>query len=215
MSGIRASLKLEFAPVANQHSGIGQGSKEKSEIPYGYCHCGCGQKTKICPAKNIKYGHIKGVPFKFIRYHQPSREMAWDWKGGRTISDKGYVLIKIREHPRASKDGYYPEHIVMAEKALGRFFKKGEIVHHVDENRQNNVNSNFVICDRGYHALLHVRTASLKACGNANWRKCYVCKQYDDIVNMKESGTSNHFYHFKCLSDLGKLRHKNKKGELK
>src|SRR3990167_9989532 len=48
-------------------------------------------------------------------------------------------------------------HILVAEKALGRPLPEGVEVHHHDENRQNNSNSNLVICqDVAYHRLLHV-----------------------------------------------------------
>ena len=69
MSGIRASRKLEFVPIVNQLSGIGQGSKEKSEIPYGYCHCGCGGKTTISKVNNKDYGYVKGEPLRWIQNH--------------------------------------------------------------------------------------------------------------------------------------------------
>ncbi len=90
---------------------------------------------------------------------------------------------------------YNNNHIVIAEKALGKPLPKGAEVHHFDENKLNNDPRNLVVCpNRAYHALLHKRMRALKACGNPNWIKCQFCKQYDDPANMKigKSGQGNH-----------------------
>ena len=59
------------------------------------------------------------------------------------------------------------EHILIAERALGRYLPDGAEIHHVDENKRNNANRNLVICqDSAYHKLLHVRTRVLKAGGD-------------------------------------------------
>jgi hypothetical protein len=77
------------------------------------------------------------------------------------------------------------EHLVVAERALGRPLPEGAEVHHVDENKANNAGNNLVICpDAAYHRLLHQRMRAIDVCGNANWRKCSVCKAYDDPANL-------------------------------
>ena len=47
------------------------------------------------------------------------------------------------------------EHRVIAEKVLGRPLRKGEIVHHIDDDGLNNKHSNLLICSRQYHSWLH------------------------------------------------------------
>jgi hypothetical protein len=108
------------------------------------------------------------------------------WKGGRQASGHGYVRVHVPNHPRASKKGTVYEHILLAERALGRYLPDGAEVHHVDEDKSHNVGGNLVICqDRGYHLLLHQRQRALDACGDANARRCYYCRTYGrqaDIV---------------------------------
>ena len=89
------------------------------------------------------------------------------------------------EHPRANNRGYVLEHILIAERALGRPLPNDSVVHHVDENSLNNRNDNLVICpNSGYHNFLHTRMRALEACGNVDWRPCVFCKQYDDLMNL-------------------------------
>lgn len=165
---------------------------EEKVIPYGYCQCGCGRKTKIAhkTIKGLKW--IKGEPTRFINGHNKSR-----WKGGRTTSGHGYILINRHGHIKANGSGQVLEHILVAEKVLGTSLPQGCVVHHLDGDGTNNRNDNLVICqDNNYHKLLHVRTRALKACGNPNWRKCRICKTYDNPEIMYKEKTS--YRHYKC-----------------
>ena len=95
-------------------------------------------------------------------------------------------------------------HVNIAESAIGKSLPGLAEVHHVDGNRSNNVTSNLVICPSpAYHQLLHIRTDALEACGNANWKKCKYCKEYDDPEVMAEfcrRRPNPGYYHRKCHS---------------
>ena len=89
----------------------------------------------------------------------------------------GYVWIWAPGHPRA-KSKRMQEHILIAEKALGRYIPREVEVHHFDEVRGHNENNNLVICqDQQYHALLHRRARVLRAGGDPNTQQlCCSCR---------------------------------------
>lgn len=131
----------------------------------------CGKEMLIAPSR-ISEGRGKYC----------SRECAKD----------GYH--KTANRPATRKDGFHRfEYQKVAEKALGRPLSKGEVVHHIDLNPQNNDNSNLVICSQPYHLILHARQRAMNATGNPDAKKCVYCKQWDTPENMviHKVGTSN------------------------
>ena len=111
-------------------------------------------------------------------------EDSHQWKGGRYISDAGYVMLRAVGHARSPRRGYVSEHTLIAEKVLGKPLPKGAEVHHVlgAGSEANNRNDNLVICQsRAYHALLHARMRVRDAGGNHNTQRiCTKCKQVKD-----------------------------------
>ncbi len=114
------------------------------------------------------------------------------WKGGIKHSGHGYLHQKTDHHPRA-QDGYVPQHILIAEKALGKHLPAGAPVHHADLNRANNANNNLVICqDAAYHNLLHKRRRVLLAGGNPNLDKiCAKCRGCLSHANFSRDRSSS------------------------
>ncbi len=91
-------------------------------------------------------------------------------------------------------------HQLKAEAVLGRKLRRGERVHHVDENKSNNDNKNLVICGSdAYHFLLHRRTEAYERTGDANKIKCQYCSEFDDPEKITVAGAKGyHRYHKTC-----------------
>lgn len=130
------------------------------------------------------------------------------WKGGCAMHAKGYRLVSSPGHPRADSKGRVLEHVLVAERALGKPLPRGAEVHHVDENPANNASANLVICpDTGYHKLLHRRARAFALCGDPSARWCSYCKSYgnqDDIRGGRKPGEKT--YHNSCAVEFRRTR---------
>jgi len=117
----------------------------------------------------------------------------------------GYAVVLSPEHPRADRRGYVREHILIAEKVLGRLIPRGVLIHHANGTKDSGP---LVICqDDAYHNLLHQRMRALEACGNVHWRKCVVCKEYDDPKNLTiYSRPGGLVRHKSCMSEYMRNR---------
>lgn len=144
-------------------------NQQPTDIPLGFCHCGCGERTRLAPVNDRSKGWVKGHPLLFVKGHH-TRFMSQagaeshNWKGGKNVTGHGYVQIRMPDGTRQY------EHIVVAEKALGRKLKSygighpdNEVVHHVFGDKLKNTNNNLLICTHEYHIALHHRLEQSEA----------------------------------------------------
>jgi hypothetical protein len=113
------------------------------------------QKDKICLVENCEKDafskgycqtHYKTV-FKYGREFTIIGE-----KGLGTITKDGYREFNINGERIL-------EHVMIAEKALGRKLIKGEVIHHIDEDKLNNDPSNLFLCpSQAYHMFVHTQS---------------------------------------------------------
>lgn len=130
-------------------------------IAAGICQCGCGAATGLAVKNDKSKGYIKGKAVAYLKGHNfragKSGSESPKWKGGRSISPHGYVVIH-------TDTGRQYEHIMVAEQVLGMplpQYGKGDprnvVAHHIDGNKQNNTKTNLLICTHAYHTALHHR----------------------------------------------------------
>jgi hypothetical protein len=68
-----------------------------------------------------------------------------NWKGGRTVDPRGYVLIRVgKDHPLADVRGYAYEHRLIAQEYVDHPLTTQEHIHHDNEQKGDNRPNNLV-----------------------------------------------------------------------
>jgi hypothetical protein len=84
-----------------------------------------------------------------------SNKGAFLWNIEKTVSKGDYIYAVVKNHPKATKNGYVLLHRVVMENYLGRLLNENEVVHHKDENKKNNNIDNLELMDRVEHVSYH------------------------------------------------------------
>ena len=86
------------------------------------------------------------------------------WKIEKVVSTGEYNYAIVRNHPKASKQGYVLMHRVVIENHLGRLLNSTEIVHHINHKKKDNRIENLEVMLIADHAKLHGNKQGKKFC---------------------------------------------------
>lgn len=97
------------------------------------------------------------------------------WKGGRILDKHGYVQVKRPGHPYADNRGYVREHRLVMEEYLGRYLLPGEVVHHINEVKDDNRIENLVLVANTKQHNIIERTGKKYPRKSGVWFTCHTC----------------------------------------
>lgn len=128
-SAVRAAMIREQVPIRSKHDGI------LAQI-HKWSTCKVGRKRPHTQATKDRMRESAGK--------------RWSGKAkGTRITSSGYVEYTTGPHKGRSV------HDVFMEQKIGRPLQPNEVVHHDDEDRQNNAEENLFLMTRSEHAALH------------------------------------------------------------
>lgn len=126
-----------------------------------------------------------------------------DWT--RVSTSTGYKVVYFPDHPRAWSTGYVYIHVIVAEKKLGRYLKKGENVHHIDGNRLNNNPNNIEVLSKTAHHKKHaqeqIASFETQVCANCGTTFKRRSNQRKELKGTKEVFCSRNGFRPRRLMD--------------
>jgi hypothetical protein len=99
------------------------------------CKCSCGADFVVA-GYSLRSGNTRSCGC--LKRELQSGENHYHWKGGRSVSVKGYVQLVNKKHPKVTTRGYVYEHRLVMEQMLGRYLEPEEIVHHCNGDKADN-----------------------------------------------------------------------------
>lgn len=76
------------------------------------------------------------------------------WKGGIHRHSQGYIMLHKPQHPRASKQGYVLEHILIWEQSHDQPLPKGWHIHHLNAIKDDNRPINLLALSAFKHSMI-------------------------------------------------------------
>ena len=104
---------------------------------------------------------------KGVHKNRPRASRQHRWNSGSQVGSTGHVKTRVgREHPLADPNGYAYEHILVWVSAGNQRPAKGEVLHHINEEKTDNRIENLRLMSKADHSQMHggaISDAEVKA----------------------------------------------------
>ncbi|MBO1703590.1 HNH endonuclease [Eubacterium callanderi] len=151
MKEIADQLSISIGTVFNRCKQYGIETREHSEV---FTFKGKKHTAKVC--RIISKTH-KG---KVLSDDTRKKISDAHFRGGIGHKKKrsdGYIAVYMPEHPKSTKEGYIMEHDLIMECSIGRWLAENEVVHHKNEQRDDNRLQNLELMTASDHMSYHSR----------------------------------------------------------
>jgi len=123
-----------------------QSKEELEDLLQGKTPERLARELGVCHLTVYRAMHRLNIPTKKHYSGFSSRgEKHWNWKGGRRLTQDGYVLIYT------GLDACELEHHLIMEKILGRELRPGESIHHINGIKTDNKEENLMLVAKATH----------------------------------------------------------------
>jgi len=129
-------------------------------------------ETRLAAGESLRSVAVSlGVTYQTLQYHRriwggkPLRQARSSgaahasWRGGFFIDRWGYRMVLCPDRGKCSK--YVGEHVLVAEKMIGRELLSNEVAHHINGIKLDNRESNLIVVTRAQHRKLHAQLDAL------------------------------------------------------
>lgn len=136
-------------------------NKRQKVIGSKYCDCGC---FNLIPLRNWHYEKTQKIP-RFIVGHNKEvffkKGNLHSFKTGECKQGE-YILVYSPNHPNANANNQVKRSRLVMEKHLSRYLNKNEIVHHINEIKDDDRIENLQLMTNSEHLSYHHKGKSKK-----------------------------------------------------
>ena len=147
----RGKKMLPFSDERRENMRLGQAGVKKAPFT--------AEHRKNIGLSRLGFRHSDDTRAQMSESHKRLKKFGPDsnyWKGGRRKRKDGYIYIYSPNHPHKGAYGYVLEHRLVMEKSIGRYLLPGEVVHHINEIRDDNRIENLSLFKNcGEHTAYH------------------------------------------------------------
>ena len=126
--------------------------------PHNFCSRKCGGKYASKKYNPEGYAEYRDFSINSARFSVLNEE-----RNPTKMTPEVREKLRNAKYGKGTKHGYRKrygrhEHRVVAEEMMGRPLRPGEVVHHIDGNRQNNAPENLMVfSSQAEHAAYHAK----------------------------------------------------------